>query len=58
MEGTPDGICLDAENCIWVGVPRNPGSFVRVAEGGEIKERIDLPDQGGCAGDRRELVCG
>ena len=42
----PDGICLDAENCIWVAVPTNPGALLRVAEGGEILERIDVPDRG------------
>lgn len=42
----PDGIALDAENCIWVAVPSNPGAVVRVAEGGSIRERIDVPDAG------------
>lgn len=42
----PDGICLDAENRIWVAVPTNPGALLRVAEGGEILERIDVPDRG------------
>jgi sugar lactone lactonase YvrE len=34
---------------VWVAVPRRPGGFVRVAEGGAIKERIDLTDRGGFA---------
>lgn len=42
----PDGIALDAEGAIWVAVPTNPGALVRVAEGGEILERIEVPDMG------------
>jgi sugar lactone lactonase YvrE len=33
----PDGICLDAENCVWVASPMR-GLVQRVREGGEVVE--------------------
>jgi sugar lactone lactonase YvrE len=43
----PDGICLDAEGAVWTSAPpAEPGSarsaVVRVAEGGEVLQRVDL----------------
>jgi sugar lactone lactonase YvrE len=39
-DGIPDGICLDGENAVWYGNPR--GSCVRVREGGEVLQTIDV----------------
>lgn len=36
----PDGICLDAENAIWVADPRG-NCVIRVTEGGDITDKID-----------------
>ena len=38
----PDGICLDAEGCIWVTCP-GASQIVRVRQGGEITDAIPLP---------------
>jgi sugar lactone lactonase YvrE len=37
--GIPDGICLDAENAIWVACP-TASEVIRVKQGGEVAERI------------------
>lgn len=38
----PDGLCLDAEGCVWVGCPWT-GEALRVAKGGAILESITVP---------------
>jgi sugar lactone lactonase YvrE len=35
----PDGICLDAENAVWVASPLS-NEVLRVREGGEVTQRI------------------
>jgi sugar lactone lactonase YvrE len=39
----PDGICLDAEGALWVACPQ-AGYFARVRRGGEVTDRIELPE--------------
>jgi len=41
---TPDGICVDSEDAIWVSSIVT-GEFLRVTEGGELTERIALTDR-------------
>ena len=38
-EHVPDGICLDAEDAVWVGSPTT-SEFFRVRQGGEVTHRI------------------
>jgi sugar lactone lactonase YvrE len=37
----PDGICLDAEGCVWVASPTTR-EVLRVADGGKVTDRVDL----------------
>ncbi|MGI5227676.1 SMP-30/gluconolactonase/LRE family protein [Actinoallomurus sp. CA-142502] len=46
-EGTPDGICVDAQNAVWYADVPNK-RCVRVAEGGAVLRTVDL-DRGGFA---------
>jgi sugar lactone lactonase YvrE len=38
----PDGICLDAQGAVWCANPEGKDSVVRVREGGEITDRIQV----------------
>lgn len=40
--GAPDGICLDADGGLWVGLP-NGDKFIRVVEGGKVTHEIPTP---------------
>ena len=55
----PDGMCLDAEGCLWVACPQSHGVY-RVRKGGEIVEKIEIDGQSAYAAmlggeDRRTL---
>jgi sugar lactone lactonase YvrE len=41
----PDGICLDAEGCVWVAAPF-AGAVLRVRRGGEIADRAPIQGAG------------
>jgi sugar lactone lactonase YvrE len=38
----PDGICIDAEDAVWVAGPASD-RFVRVREGGEVLDVVETP---------------
>lgn len=55
----PDGICLDGEGAVWVAWPGS-NKVIRVLEGGEIADTIELPGRHAYAcmlggADRRDL---
>jgi sugar lactone lactonase YvrE len=41
----PDGIALDAEGAVWLANPEGGHAVLRVREGGEILERVELDTQ-------------
>jgi len=57
----PDGICLDRDGAVWVGL-YDDNAFVRVERSGRILERLDTAGWRGVAcalggEDRRTLFC-
>jgi sugar lactone lactonase YvrE len=60
---SPDGIALDAEGAVWLANPEGKYGVLRVREGGEIVERVELDTEGyavmlGGPGRRQLFICG
>ncbi len=49
LDGPPDGICLDDDGGMWVGMTL-AHQFERIVEGGEVTDRIDI-------GERTAIAC-
>ena len=57
----PDGICIDAEDAVWISGPASD-RFVRVLEGGEVTDVVDVQGRHAIAcalggGDGHTLFC-
>jgi len=57
----PDGICIDADDAIWISGPASD-RFVRVREGGEVTDTVETPGRHAIAcalggDDGRTLFC-
>lgn len=48
LPGSPDGLCLDAEGCLWVALLFE-GRFVRISREGKEIDRIDFPGKSAIA---------
>ena len=49
LEGPPDGLAADAEGGVWASLVL-ANTFVRVLDGGEVTDRVDI-------GDRMAIAC-
>jgi len=50
LDRRPDGMCLDAEGCVWFGSAMHPqGGIFRVAEGGEMLQSVQAEGWRGIA---------
>ncbi|MDR3471306.1 MAG: SMP-30/gluconolactonase/LRE family protein, partial [Devosia sp.] len=59
LPGEVDGLCLDADGCLWAAMLFE-GAFLRISPAGDVIGRIDFPGRNAIAcvaagGDRRTL---